>query len=309
MAGSITPNLVILGPPKCGTSSLFNWLTTHPQVCGSHRKETFYLMDRDNPLRVRPGFHDAGWDGYSRHFPEDAGHFAVRVEATTHYLYQETALEALSSLEDVHVCVVLRDPALRVWSSFNYTQNNLSRVPFDVGFDRYLDRVLEGQDLPSEYCPDEKSRYVLERDVEYGEYARHLQPWIDRLGREQVHWVRFEDMQRRPREMLKRLVAPFDVDAAWFDRCELPVRNETYRVMHQGLHRVARRMSRVLPGSTVVKPALKRAYLRLQSGRSRSGTRPPEKEIERLRVHYEPYNLQLEQLLSIDLSIWRPARR
>jgi len=43
----IFPNLVIAGAPKSGTSSLFFWLAAHPEVCGSQKKETYFLADKD----------------------------------------------------------------------------------------------------------------------------------------------------------------------------------------------------------------------------------------------------------------------
>ncbi len=42
----ITPNLFIAGAPKCGTSSLYFWLSDHPEVCASTPKEPFYFIDK-----------------------------------------------------------------------------------------------------------------------------------------------------------------------------------------------------------------------------------------------------------------------
>jgi hypothetical protein len=63
------PNLIIGGAPKCGTSSLFQWLADHPEVCGSRVKEIFYLMDRDHPLlKAESNFHNHGLCGYESYF-------------------------------------------------------------------------------------------------------------------------------------------------------------------------------------------------------------------------------------------------
>lgn len=45
MKSKSLPNLVILGPLKCDTSSLFRWLTAHPQVCGSRKKVGSFSVD------------------------------------------------------------------------------------------------------------------------------------------------------------------------------------------------------------------------------------------------------------------------
>ncbi len=39
------PNLFIIGSPKCGTTSLANWLNDHPQIFMSKRKEPEFFCD------------------------------------------------------------------------------------------------------------------------------------------------------------------------------------------------------------------------------------------------------------------------
>ena len=43
--------IFIAGAPKCGTSSLFNWFSTHPEICSSKNKEPFYFIDEKSPLK------------------------------------------------------------------------------------------------------------------------------------------------------------------------------------------------------------------------------------------------------------------
>lgn len=263
-------------------------------------------MDADNPLRANPSFHEEGWAGYSRLFSKGACDCRLRVEATTHYFYQQTALSVLSQLEGAHVCVVLRDPAERVWSSFNFTQNNLARVPAKVSFEDYLEQVFEGKDLFPEICNDQKSAYVLERDVIYGEYARYLHAWMDQLGEDRVHVVFFEELKNRPQETLKQLLTNFDINTSWFNNFEFTASNRTYSVAHQGLHRFARSVNQALQESTVIKTILKALYLRMLRKTNKKSSRVPQAAIEGLRKYYEPHNKALEAMLSVELSEWMP---
>lgn len=301
----LVPNFFILGPPKCGTSSLFSWLQSHPQICGSKTKETYFLMDPDTPLYVAPGFDEKGLDGYSEYFTESCLTRPVRIDATTHHLFQRTALRVISGLDEARVCVVLRDPAERMLSAFNYAQNNQSLLSSEIGFDRYLDRAFSKKAKSIEYCKDERGAYVLDRNLEYGKYANYIEPWLDSLGRDRVHWVLFEDFRRRPRELLKELMSPFDIDSRWFDQCDLARQNETYRVRSQVVHRWARRLNSQLETRTI-KPILKKVYLALQKKRVPKNSETLECSLERLRRYYQPYNRSLEQLLSVDLSSWKP---
>ena len=68
------PNLVVGGAPKCGTSTFFRWLSSHPDVCGSEPKETFFLMDRDSPLLNRDcNVHEHGLQSYGSFFKHHRG--------------------------------------------------------------------------------------------------------------------------------------------------------------------------------------------------------------------------------------------
>jgi len=62
------PNLFIVGAPKCGTSSLFDWLIQHPDVRGSSIKEPFFFTDTTHPLSRRPNFANDGLDAFETFF-------------------------------------------------------------------------------------------------------------------------------------------------------------------------------------------------------------------------------------------------
>ena len=42
--------LIIAGASKAGTTSVFNYLANHPQICASVAKETRFFLDLDYPL-------------------------------------------------------------------------------------------------------------------------------------------------------------------------------------------------------------------------------------------------------------------
>src|ERR1044072_6556741 len=142
------PNLIIAGAPKCGTSSLFSWLAAHPPPYGSQLKETFYLMDEGHPLRRKESkYQPLGLDGYQGCFSDCSEHHRIIFEATTHYLYQQTALEVLSKLNPrPQIVVLLRKPSERVYSSFQYSKNNLANVRRELTFSRFVDELQQNSD-------------------------------------------------------------------------------------------------------------------------------------------------------------------
>ena len=87
------PNLIIGGAPKCGTSSLYFWLSAHPEVYGSPKKETFFFADKVNRFNKSANVHEHDMNRYLDFF-KDGVNAKVRFEATAHYLYEEEALKA-----------------------------------------------------------------------------------------------------------------------------------------------------------------------------------------------------------------------
>ena len=65
---SEVPSFIIGGTPKAGTSSLFDWLSRHPQVAPSRQKEINYF-DR-NFLK--------GWEWYTAFWPKNAPREALK---------------------------------------------------------------------------------------------------------------------------------------------------------------------------------------------------------------------------------------
>ncbi|MDQ3973589.1 MAG: hypothetical protein M3276_04520, partial [Actinomycetota bacterium] len=76
------PDFLVIGGMRCGTSSLFKYLSAHPDVARPLRKEVGYLtLHHDQPL---------AW--YRTHFPLRARSGRRRTfEATPHYLFHPLA--------------------------------------------------------------------------------------------------------------------------------------------------------------------------------------------------------------------------
>jgi len=300
------PNLVIAGAPKCGTSSLFKWLADHTQVCGSNAKETFYLMDEGHPLlRKSSNFHRHGLEGYRAHFNRGANGCRVLFEATTHYLYQRTALEVLSGLpEPPHIVFVLRKPSERVYSSFQYSKNNLANVRRDLSFSQFIEELKRDHDSPliDEYAGE--SAYVLRNDIRYSRYIEYLRPWIARFGSERVHVLLFEEMKRDARAFMQNLARRVRIDPAFYDSYGFPLRNETIRIKHATLHRGVRRLNGLGPRGPL-KSLVKNIYLKAQSARTTEGvTAEDRRTLAELEREFQPFNQRLASELGLDISAW-----
>lgn len=303
------PALVVAGAPKCGTSSFFTWLADHPQVCGSTVKEPFYLMDEDHPLaRPEANYHRQGLDGY-RAFFAPCGEPGVRAaEGTTHYYYQETARRVLADLSpQPHVVFLLRSPAERIYSSFQYTRNNLSLIRAGTSFAEFLAIGSPGGDRVLADPHARPSLRLWSREVELSRYVEHLRPWTELFPREKLHVYLFEDLQRDPRALMRRAAADVGLDPAFYEAYAFPRRNESYAVRSQALQRFARRFARVLPGKGL-RTALRGRYLRAMTRPQPPRTDEDRRLLAELADEFAPWNEQLAREFSVDLSAWRSRR-
>lgn len=304
------PNLVVAGAPKCGTSSLYRWLADHPQACGSAPKETFYLMDEGHPLARRGAdFGARGLGGYAEFFAGcDAG-ARVRFEATTHYIYQRTALEVLSNLQTrPRIVFLLRKPSERVYSSFRYSQNNLANVRRELTFARFVELSKLNGNVADWDEVAGASAYVLRNDIGFSRYVEYIGPWVERFGRGRVDVLLFEDLKSNPRAFMKAFAERVGVDASFYDSYDFPLKNETFGVRYPSLHRGVRKLNGLVPAAGL-KGALKKVYLRAQSGGASNGKaarKTPEdaRALEELEREFRPFNRRLADELGLNLSAW-----
>lgn len=297
------PNFLILGPPKCATSSLHGLMCTHPQISEGRRKELFFLMDPDHPLCGSPNVADDGLSAYGSLFPPSAADAAIRIDSTTHYLYQKTALNFVERNADCRACVVLRDPAERVYSSFNYTKNNLANLAPDLSFARFMALVESGRPLYPEFCRSETSAWVLERDMQFSHYAHHLTPWLERVGSERLKVVLFDDLKADLAGVTKDIWEWLGVSPHAIDVAAVAPRNVTRSVKYQGIHRIVRRLNAAVPIPAGIKARLMSGYNAFQSGASAQAD--DRAAVNGLRERFSEDIAWLSQLLGRDLDHWR----
>ncbi|QDU40409.1 Sulfotransferase domain protein [Maioricimonas rarisocia] len=301
----ILPNVVIAGTPKSGSTSLFRWLSDHPQVCSSARKETRILLDRGDPQFCDEcNYHDHGLAAYESLFPESSRSSSrpVRLEATPHYLYHDTALRVLSGLDEIpHIVILLRKPSDRIYSSFRYTQNNLGLLPRRLSFGEYVERLLSEDSLSGE--PLARPPLVW-RELRYSRYADDLRRWQEAFPPDRLHVLLFEELVRSPAREVAALAAAIGIDDTFYANYAFPRCNESYCVRVPELQRPARRSARVLPVGRM-KAAVQEIYLKLQRRpRETESLTEDQAALRKLDATLASANAELCELLGRNLDVW-----
>ncbi len=220
----ILPNVVIIGFPKCGTSSLFHWLASHPDVCGSVVKETGYLMDLDDRhLNKERNYHRQGLEGYG-HFFEPAAHEHLYVESTPMYVYQETALKVLATLPNRTSPNRMPSTAVEAtYSLFRFAKNNRGAIAKNLSFKSFIDHVRAGEHGPFARKP------VLRDAIKESMYSRYLEAWIDRFRKDRILFLEFERMVQNERTVLRKVASFVGADPAFYDSFQFGRVNATYQ--------------------------------------------------------------------------------
>lgn len=106
------PDFLIIGQPKCGTSSLYSYLTKHPQILPAIEKEINFWNKNFN--------FDKGIDWYLAHFPSIASEQnLITGEATPNYLDSPQAAQLIfKNFPYMKFIILLRNPIDRAISHY-----------------------------------------------------------------------------------------------------------------------------------------------------------------------------------------------
>jgi hypothetical protein len=296
-----TPTAIIGGAPKCGTTSLFDWLAAHPAVCAASVKETRYFLDRTHPLfDARSNWATTGRAGYERYFAHcRPGAGRVVIEATPAYINQQTALAFVPSLRPQPLLIFsLRRPSARIYSMFQYARNALGVLPARMSFEQFLRLEAAAEQSPA--------GRVAALAFDQSRYAHHLARWIERCGRQNVAVVLFESLRRDAAGVMAALSARLAIDPLFWQGFAFERKNEARRIRWHGLHRALKRAVTLLPPAVRL-PAARRLYYRAIAGAGGGVAAADRALLAALDERFAPEQEALARLLDLDLSLWESA--
>ena len=180
------PDFILIGETKCGTTSMYNYLSEHPKVLPSlGNGEGYDPSYAAKELRFFDKFYKRGWDWYFSCFPETSSD-EITGEATPMYMYRSQAADRIKQgLPDVKLIVMLRNPVHRLISNY---EHNYKWVP------GYKERY---PDLKAFWQGNTDPDYYL---IEKGIYYYSLLKWFRYFSREQVLVLKSETMYENPEE-------------------------------------------------------------------------------------------------------------
>jgi hypothetical protein len=286
----ILPNTIIAGAPKSGSSSLYWWLSAHPEVCASKTKETHYFDDRIYPrFNAHANVIEHGLTRYGQYFDHCNADAKVVLEATPIYLYQQNALKHLSSFEQrPKIVLILREPSQRAHSQFRFNKYRLGNIPLHQTYTSYLEETKGGDGDP----------------LLRGEYIRYIEEWIKCFGKEHIYVVQLEKLFAQKRNEMKALANFLSLDPSFYDSFDFMKRNETRKMRSTKLHRLGLKVQPLVPQWLQEKVIIP-LYLRFNSTDMPPVSQEDLELIEALKPNFKAYNEALAEVFpTIDLTLW-----
>jgi hypothetical protein len=193
------PNFMIAGAPKCGTTALYRYLQTHPQVFLTEPKEPhFYAEDlgahREVPQR----------DDYLRLFDKVQPQHCAIGEASVWYMHSAHALERVKAEHpDIRLLILLRNPVDFVRS----LHSDMVWVCFEDETDLEKAWALSEQRRAGQRVP---ALCQVPWFLDYqrvGLLGHHVQRMMQIFPREQIKFILLDDLQQSPQRVYEETLS------------------------------------------------------------------------------------------------------
>ena len=203
------PDLFIIGAAKCGTTSLYNYLSGHPDIYMSPDKEPGYFAPDLASDATREALrYGRDLERYLGLFA-DAGQARRLGEASVRYLRSEQAPQLIHDFQaEPFVVVMIRNPVDMVYSLHGqrFAEGGEDLADFAEALSAEADR-RKGRRIPRGAKNPRLTTYL-----DRARFGQQLPRWFDTFGRERLHVIVLEDFVRDQRAEFRRLLEFLDVD-------------------------------------------------------------------------------------------------
>lgn len=288
MAELLTPNLIIAGVTKAGTTSLFTYLCDHPNVRGSNIKE----INHFSPVRF--GKPAPPLDNYHQYFAS-CGSQTYRLEASPAYFYggRPLAQAIREALPGAKIIVLFRDPLTRCISFFNFHKNML-HLPEDMSIMEYIQTC---QNFSRSDFKEEKNYIYF--GLHSGIYSDFLGDWLEVFGGD-IGLFFFETLLEQSDHFLQEICQWLLLDKGFYDEYNFSVENKTRAYRSRLLHKCALKMNSRLESflrkNIRVKRIVRFFYFAINGHKDEGNVDPL--ALSFLEEFYHPHNAALRDILT-----------
>ena len=212
-ATTLSPNLFLVGAPKCGTTSLYEYLRQHPRI--------FFPADEHGYGRAKEPQHfcpdlELG-NAYAIHdhleymaLYRNAAGASWRGDASTYYLYSKAAPELIHRFNpQARILIMLRPPVEMMRS---YHKELLRWGPLEDIADFHEAVAASAARSEGRRLPHNRGVAKCLDYFEISRFSPQVGRYLDVFGRSAVKVVLLEDLSLKPGETFRGILEFLDVD-------------------------------------------------------------------------------------------------
>jgi hypothetical protein len=196
------PDFLIIGVQKGGTTSLFDYLSHHPNVLPAFRKEINYF-DFNYPW---------GLNWYQANFPlrrRLVSRQAITGEASPNYIFHPISPALIArTLPGIKLIVLLRNPVDRAYSQYHHMLRSKREVlSFDEAVAKEAERLRGEADRIAADLNYSEENYLTHSYLARGRYAEQISRLFDLFPRRNILILKSEDLFAAPAQVYHQTLA------------------------------------------------------------------------------------------------------
>jgi hypothetical protein len=190
------PNFFIVGAARSGTTSLDRYLSQHPEIFITPKKEAHFFADEHFPPCLGPGddrlsrllIRDE--DEYAQLFAGVTGARAIGESSAFYLCFPGTAERIAQTIPDAKIIIILREPVERAYSAYMFmVRDGRETLGFEEGLSREEERKQKGYEPMWWY-------------KELSLYYKQIKHYMDVFGTQRVKVLLYDEFYANPRRAL-----------------------------------------------------------------------------------------------------------
>jgi hypothetical protein len=196
------PTFFIIGAARSGTSSLDRYLSQHPEIYITQKKESHFFAHEFLPVSFKgPGDERLNRSlirdehQYSQLFSDHAGEKAIGESSAFYLCYPQTAERIAQVIPDAKIIMILREPVARSYSSYMFlARDERETLSFEEGLSREAERKQQGFEPMWWY-------------KELSLYSNQVQHYLEVFGKDQVKVLLYDELFANLGQALREVFA------------------------------------------------------------------------------------------------------
>jgi hypothetical protein len=285
------PNVLIIGVQKAGTTSLFNYISQHPEVYGPEAMKDFPFFSKDD-------YYGRGHEWFSKFFKRHNGKRVILHGHVNYiYHYELSAPRIYQFDKNIKMILILRNPAERAYSA--YWQARKIGVENKKSFEEAI--AAEQDRKKGNYRERSSLTYI-----DHGYYCKQIKYFLKFFDSRQILINLFDNLIEDKKAVMKQAFKFIEVDDSFSPSFGIqnPSGIPRIEMLQRFLERkvpVPERLKDFIPLDRRI--MLKESLRKLNTRRAKY---PPISETTRKELIklYEKEIIELQELIDKDLSRW-----